>query len=142
MLTGIFALAVAAVFTGAAFYINFAEQPARLELDDRSLLEEWKPSYKAGFAMQATLAVVGFVLGFLEWLVSGELAWLLGALLLIANWPFTLFVIMPVNKILMATPIEQAGPQSRALIERWGQLHAVRTALGAAATAVFIWAAI
>lgn len=142
MLTGVFALAVAAVFTGAAFYINFAEQPARLDLDDRSLLEEWKPSYKAGFAMQATLALVGFVLGFLEWLVSGELAWLLGALLLLANWPFTLFVIMPVNKILMATPIDQAGPQSRALIERWGQLHAVRTALGAAATAVFIWAAI
>lgn len=142
MLTGVFALAVASVFTGAAFYINFAEQPARLDLDDRSLLEEWKPSYKAGFAMQATLALVGFVLGFLEWLVSGELAWLLGSLLLLANWPFTLFVIMPVNKILMATPIDQAGPQSRALIERWGQLHAVRTALGAAATAVFIWAAI
>lgn len=142
MLTGVFALAVASVFTGAAFYINFAEQPARLDLDDRSLLEEWKPSYKAGFTMQATLALVGFVLGFLEWLVSGELAWLLGSLLLLANWPFTLFVIMPVNKILMATPIDQAGPQSRALIERWGQLHAVRTALGAAATAVFIWAAI
>ncbi|MFN3625423.1 MAG: DUF1772 domain-containing protein [Hyphomicrobium sp.] len=142
MLTGIFALTVAALFTGAAFYINFSEQPARLGLDDRALLEEWKPSYKAGFAMQATLALVGFVFGFLEWLVSGELAWLLGALLLVANWPFTLYAIMPTNKILMATPLEMAGPQSRALIERWGQLHAVRTALGAAATMVFIWAAI
>jgi hypothetical protein len=142
MLTGIFALTVAALFTGAAFYINFSEQPARLGLDDRALLEEWKPSYKAGFAMQATLALVGFVFGFLEWLVSGELAWLLGALLLVANWPFTLYAIMPTNKILIATPLEMAGPQSRALIERWGQLHAVRTALGAAATMVFIWAAI
>jgi hypothetical protein len=142
MLTGIFALTVAALFTGAAFYINFSEQPARLGLDDRALLEEWKPSYKAGFAMQATLALVGFVFGFLEWLVSGELAWLLGALFLVANWPFTLYAIMPTNKILMATPLEMAGPQSRALIERWGQLHAVRTALGAAATMVFIWAAI
>jgi hypothetical protein len=142
MLAGAFALAVAALFTGAAFYINFAEQPARLELDDGALLQEWKPSYDAGFKMQASLAVIGFVFGFLEWLLSGELAWLLGAIVLLANWPFTLYFILPTNKILMATPIEQAGPRTRELIERWGRLHAVRTALGVASTAIFIWAAI
>ncbi|MFA5900502.1 MAG: DUF1772 domain-containing protein [Hyphomicrobium sp.] len=142
MPTGILALTVAAIFTGAAFYINFAEQPARLELNDRDLLQEWKFSYKAGFAMQATLAVVGFVFGCLEWLVSGGADWLVGALLLLANWPFTLIAIMPTNNILMATPLEAAGPQSRTLIEHWGRLHAVRTALGASATAVFIWAAL
>lgn len=140
MLPGTLALAVAAIFTGAAFYINFAEQRARLGLDDRALLQEWKPSYKAGFAMQATLAIVGFVFGALQWLVSGELIWLIGGLILLANWPFTLFAIMPTNNILMATPPDAAGATTRALIERWGRLHAVRTALGATATAVFIWA--
>lgn len=142
MLVGLLALTVAAIFTGAAFYINVAEQPARLGLNDRAALQEWKPSYKAGFAMQATLAVVGFVLGVFQWLISGELTWLLGALLLVANWPFTLLAIMPTNNALMATPLDAAGNRSRALLERWGRLHAVRTALGAAATAVFIWAMI
>jgi hypothetical protein len=139
---GNFALTVAALFTGAAFYINFAEQPARLGLDDRALLAEWKPSYARGFMMQASLAVIGFILGGLEWLVTANWLWLLGAIILVANWPYTMFGIMPTNNVLNAIPLNEAGPKSRALIEKWGALHAVRTALGAAATLIFLWASL
>jgi hypothetical protein len=140
MIFGPLALMVAALFTGAALYITWAEQPARLGLDDRSLLQQWKPSYARGFSMQASLAVIGFVFGVLSWLWTGEYIWLLGAVLLIANWPYTLYVIMPVNYQLNATPPEHAGPPTRALIEKWGRLHAVRTLLGALSTAVYFWA--
>jgi hypothetical protein len=139
---GEFALVVAALFTGAAIYINWAEQPARLGLDDQAMLEEWKPSYARGFAMQASLAVIGFILGTLEWMVTGRWIWLAGAVALVANWPFTLFVIMPVNKELEATPIERAGAQTRALVEKWGMLHGVRSALGALSLGLFLWALI
>ena len=37
---------------------------------------------------------------------------------------------------------EQAGPESRKLIETWASLHAVRPALGALATAIFLWASL
>jgi hypothetical protein len=140
MLAGQLALIVAALFAGAAVYINVAEQPARSALDDRALLAQWKSAYKRGFAMQASLAIVGFLLGLLAWWQTRQWPWLLGAVILVANWPYTLLGIMPANRKLMATELASAGPESRSLIEKWAALHAGRTALGFAATLIFLWA--
>jgi hypothetical protein len=142
MTFGILALTVAAIFTGAAIYVMVAEQPARLQLDDRALLTEWKPSYKRGAAMQASIALLGTLLGAIAWWQTSQSAFLIGAVAMIAPWPWTLLVIKPTNDALLATEPADAGPHTRALIVKWGALHGMRAALGTLATAAFLWASV
>jgi hypothetical protein len=134
------ALATAAAFTGAAIFINVAEQPARLALHNRALLAQWQLSYARGFAMQASLALASALFGLLAFWLTRDGRSLIGAVLIFANWPYTLLVILPVNKRIAATPLDAANAETRGLIETWGQLHAGRSALGALATLVYLWA--
>jgi hypothetical protein len=112
MLGGQIAFMVAAVFTGAAFYVNFAEQPARLSLDDRSLLIQWNhPTSPARSACDPRIHPGNFGLvdnrqaDFCCWCHTDD-----------CKWPWTLFFIMPTNKVLMETAPDDAGPQTRALL--------------------------
>ena len=140
MLTGQLALATAAIFTGAAIYVNIAEQPARLKLDTRALLTEWQPSYERGAIMQASLAVVSGALGIIAFLMSYDWRWLVGAALILAPWPYTMFIIMPTNRALKATLPAQATEVTRDLVLQWGRLHMGRSALGLLAVAAYLWA--
>ena len=138
MLKALLALVAAALFTGAALYVSLAEHPARKALDDRSALAQWKPSYARAVPLQAGLALVSALLGLWAWWKTDDFWLLSGALLLGAAILFTLIVVFPVNRRLNATGADSAGSDSRALLSRWGRLHAVRTLLGVAATAAYL----
>src|SRR5437879_12247504 len=99
MAFGLLALIAAAIFTGAALYVNVAEQPARLLLDDRALLTEWKPSYKRGAAMQAPLALLGCLLGLIAGWQSSHPGFLIGRLPTNATVDMTLRGIQPTNAV-------------------------------------------
>lgn len=92
----------------------------------------------SGASLQAPLAVVGCIFGLVAWWQTRELGFLVGAVLIIANWPWTLLVIMPTNNALMATDRAHTTPQTRALIVKWGTLHTVRSVLGSLATIAFL----
>jgi hypothetical protein len=127
----------AAIFAGAAIYINIAEHPARMAGDIRSALRQWAISYKRATLMQAPLAAVGFLASVAVWMLGASIWWLIAGLLIGAVVPLTLTVIMPTNRRLLAAEGESA--ETRSLLEHWGRLHTLRSLLSLLATALLLW---
>jgi hypothetical protein len=140
MLQALLALVAASAFTGAAVYISVAEHPARLALADAPALAQWQPSYRRAVPMQAGLALLSAGVGLWAWLDLGAPMLLAGALLILAVVPFTFLVIMPTNKRMLEASPDRAGPETRAMLVRWGGLHWVRNLLGLASIAAFVLA--
>ena len=128
----------AALFAGAALYINLAEHPARMELETKIAALQWAPSYKRATWLQAPLALVSFLTGAAAWLLGAGVGWIVGALLIGAVVPFTFIVIMPTNHKLLAPGRDLSSAETRELLDKWGKLHAVRTALSLIASIVFL----
>jgi hypothetical protein len=129
----------AALFAGAALYINLAEHPARMGLETRMAALQWAPSYRRATRLQAPLALMSLACGIAGWLLGAGIGWLIGALLVGAVVPFTFVVVMPTNNKLLAPGRDLSSPETRALLVRWGWLHAVRTILSLAGTTVYLW---
>ncbi|MBO9715060.1 DUF1772 domain-containing protein [Sphingomonas sp.] len=131
-------LITAALFTGASLYVSWAEHPARMKLDDRAALAQWKPSYDRAAMLQASLALASAAAGIAAWARWRSMwPWLGGGVLMLSVIVYTFAVIWKTNQRLEATAPDAAGPETRALLVRWGQLHLVRTLLGLLATLSF-----
>ena len=133
------AIIAAALFAGAALYINIAEHPARMMLDTRSAAGQWAPSYGRATWMQAPLALISLAAGLGAWTLGAGVGWAVAALLIGAVVPFTLVGIMPTNKALLAPGRDLGTAETRTLLERWGRLHAVRTVLSLVATILYVY---
>jgi hypothetical protein len=55
--------------------------------------------------------------------------------------PFTLVVMWPINKQLEGVGLDISSEQVRVLLNQWGRLHAVRSALSLAALLLMIFVA-
>jgi uncharacterized membrane protein len=127
------------IFAGAAIYINLVEHPARMGCPISVAAMVWALSYERATLMQAPLAIVGSVFGVLAWWLGAGTAWLVASGLIFVVVPFTLVVIMATNKQLLAPGRDLASSETRSLLVKWGRLHAVRSALSLAASAIMLW---
>ena len=140
MIWGYIALAFAAAFAGAAIYVSWVEQPARLALDEEALLREWGPSDSRGVALLLGFALAAAIAGLIAWSEAQDLRWIYGALIAMATWPYAFFVMAPLNNQILSLKGRDVGA-ARALIRQWGLIELGFAALGVVAVVLFLWAA-
>jgi hypothetical protein len=128
----------AGVFAGACTYVSMVEHPARQESGGMAAIKHFGPSARRAAVMQGGLAMVSLAAGVLAWFQGSGAGWLWGGLLFGVLVPFTLIVIMPVNRRLLDARLDPASPEVAALLSRWGRLHAARTVVGLAAFVAFV----
>ncbi|MGE4504893.1 MAG: DUF1772 domain-containing protein [Desulfovibrionaceae bacterium] len=126
------------LFTGAAVYINVAEHPARMSAGTAVAATVFPPSYARASVMQASLAWVAAASALGAYLSGGGAPWLVGGVLIFSVVPFTFACIMSTNNRLKAPDLDREADSTRMLLVRWGRLHAVRSALGAAASCLLL----
>jgi len=133
------AVLAAALFAGAALYINVVEHPARMSLETRAAAAQWAPSYQRATWLQAPLALISLLAGVVVWLLGAGNGWLVAAVLVGAVVPLTFGIIMPTNHRLLTPGRDLASAETRALLVRWGQLHSLRTILSLASAMLYTW---
>jgi len=126
------------LFTGAAIYINLVEHPARMSCSTELAATVWAPSYKRATVMQVTLGVLSTAAGIGSWLMTGEITWLIGTFLIFSVIPFTVIAILPTNNKLLDPKLDRTSVETRALLQKWARLHAVRSVLSLAASIVLL----
>jgi hypothetical protein len=127
MIFEILTLLFTTLFFGASLYVTIVEQPARLACQTAAALAQWRPSFKRAAAMQIFLTIAGVICAVVAYFIHGNLIVLAGGLVLATVAPYTLIILMPVNRQLLNPSRTAETPDTDALIEKWGKLHFVRT---------------
>ena len=134
------ALLAAALFTGGSLYISIVEHPARMRAGIPIAAAEFREMYRRAAPWQASSAALALVAGGLAAWNGAEHVWAWGGLAVGVVIPFTLFVMMPVNKRLLdPTPLPER--EARVLLTQWGRLHWIRSGLGLIGLVLLLWTA-
>jgi len=142
LLCQLVALMAGGLFTGAAAYISLVEHPARLACATELAATVFGPSYHRARRMQASLAAAAGLAGVAAWWLGRGPAWAAGGVLMLAIIPYTLVAIRPVNQGLLDPRLERSSPEARALLQRWGRRHTLRTVASVAALLLFVLGAL
>ena len=95
-----------------------------------------------GWPWEASSAALGLLSSIAAWLAGATFWWLVAGALLGSVIPFTLFVILPTNKLLLSPTLDKQSVEAERLLARWGKLHAVRSVLSGVALLLFVYLAI
>jgi Domain of unknown function (DUF1772) len=87
----------------------------------------------------SVLAVVSAILAFIQFKTDGDARWIIGGVTILASWPYSYFVMVPVNVWLCAVQLARPVSPVRKLMRDWGVLEWGQALIGFAAVCDFAW---
>ena len=136
------ALLFCGIFFGAAVYISIAQHPAAMYAGTPVASTFFPPMYARAAPMQITSAVGGTLAGLVQWYLTGNMLWMIGAVLLVSVIPFTLIVMKPINDQLLNPALNLSEAESESLLVAWAKRHWVRSIASGAGFMVYLWVSI
>ncbi len=138
----IIALFMCGTFFGAAVYISIAQHPASMKAGVPVAAKFFPPMYNLAAPMQIMLAVGGTLAGLMQWYLTGNALWVIGAGLLGFVIPFTLVVLKPINDQLLDAHAERPDSTTEDLLNQWAPRHWARSIASGLSFMVYLWASV
>ncbi len=134
MLLHTLALILSGLFAGGATMQTIVDHPARLSVKGACAVDQMQRSLERVDPYMPGLATGSALAGFAAYVFGAPLNDLLAALLFVAIGIETFSLIIPINKRILAVKLDSDDiPPTLVLMQRWGFLHAFRSAAGTAA---------
>ncbi len=136
------ALFLCGTFFGAAVYISIAQHPASLKAGVSVAAKFFPPMYGLAAPMQIVSALGGTLGGLVQWYLTDNVLWAIGAAFLIFVIPFTLVVLKPINDQLLDSEAQRTESETEKLLNLWAPRHLVRSIASGLSFAIYLWASI
>lgn len=137
-----FSIVIILLLMGAIFGIALAAsivvQPLLLKVKRETALETFRPFFYRTHWSQISLSVLVSIFAIIITALSGNWGWVIGMAIMHLNGPFTKKMLMPVNQRLLADDIDPQVAKTGEDLEKWGKLHAIRTAINGLVFMLFI----
>ncbi len=142
ILTEFLALFLCGTFFGAAVYISIAQHPASMKAGVSVAAKFFPPMYGLAAPMQIVSALGGTLGGLVQWYLTDNVLWAIGAAFLIFVIPFTLVVLKPINDQLLDSEAQRTESETEKLLNLWAPRHLVRSIASGLSFAIYLWASI
>lgn len=137
------AITTSGMFAGMAAFITTVDVPTRRENGTAHSITHFPGMFFRSAAIQSVLQIAGTAAAFgaYKHAANQEEAkfWLTGTVVYGLIMPYTLIFIKPVFTKLLDKNIDKQSPATAALLDKWANLHAVRTVVGTGIFALFLY---
>ena len=123
---------------GIALTASVVVHPILILIKPSSAIEVFKPFFDKTHIIVLVMSITVSLLALVASIISGNWWWFSISMIMHLNGPYTIIMMMPLNRRLMAEDIDPESEHTKNDLRKWGYLHGVRTVMNGVVFLAFI----